>query len=81
LRFAALRRSIGGVSEKVLTQHLRELEADRIIDRRVVPSVPPLVEYSLSAHGRTLCDIIQGLAAWGAHHRRFLEGGRSTVPG
>lgn len=72
LRFAALRRAIGEVSEKVLAQQLRELVADRIVDRHVHPSVPPQVEYSISEHGLTLCDVVEELAGWGDRHRRWL---------
>src|SRR5262249_37448406 len=53
-RFAALRRRIPGISERMLTQHLRELERDGIVHREVYPEVPPRVEYSLTAFGDTL---------------------------
>ncbi|HEU4410330.1 MAG TPA: helix-turn-helix domain-containing protein [Polyangiaceae bacterium] len=71
-RFGALRRAVGGVSEKVLAQHLRELEADGIVNRLVRHTVPPEVEYSISRHGLSLCDVVEQMASWGAKHRRFL---------
>lgn len=72
-RFAALRRALGGVSEKVLIQQLRQLQADAMITRHVLATVPPHVTYALSAHGRTLCDIVRSLARWGTAHRKHLE--------
>jgi DNA-binding HxlR family transcriptional regulator len=67
-RFGALRRRLSGVSEKVLSQHLRELETDGIIERKIYAEVPPRVEYSLTAAGRTLKPIIDGLHEWGLAH-------------
>lgn len=72
-RFGELRRAVVGISEKVLIQHLRELEADAIVTRKVERTVPPRVEYSLSAHGRTLCAAIEAMAAWGKLRRRYLD--------
>lgn len=71
LRFAALRRALPPVSEKVLAQQLRELERDGLVERAVKPTVPPQVEYSMSVHGRSLCGVIEQLSAWGALHRGF----------
>jgi DNA-binding HxlR family transcriptional regulator len=53
-RFAELRRLMPGITEKMLTQQLRELEADGIVHRRIYPTVPPKVEYSLTYYGRSL---------------------------
>ncbi len=69
LRFAALRRAVGGISEKVLIQQLRQLEASGLVDRSVKHTVPPEVTYAMSAHARTLCDVIDALAEWGGRHR------------
>lgn len=65
-RFAELRRGLNGVSEKMLTQHLREMEADGLVHREVHPEVPPRVEYSLTVHGRTLNQALAPLGAWGS---------------
>ncbi|HET9623686.1 MAG TPA: helix-turn-helix domain-containing protein [Kofleriaceae bacterium] len=73
LRFGALRRAIGTISEKVLIQQLRELERDRVVSRHVEATVPPRVEYALTPHGRTLCDVVESMAGWGRKHRRHLE--------
>jgi DNA-binding HxlR family transcriptional regulator len=67
-RFGELRRRLNGISEKMLAQHLRELESDGIIARKIYPEVPPKVEYSLTASGKTLKPIIDGLHEWGLKH-------------
>ena len=67
-RFGELRRRLSGISEKMLAQHLRELERDGIIARKIYPEVPPKVEYSLTASGNTLKPIIDGLHEWGLKH-------------
>ncbi|MEI7056499.1 helix-turn-helix domain-containing protein [Nocardioides sp. CCNWLW239] len=64
-RFAELRRGLPGVSEKMLTQHLREMEQDGLVHREVYPEVPPRVEYSLTEHGRTLNAALAPLGQWG----------------
>ena len=67
LRFGELQRSVG-ISQKVLTQQLKELERDGIVQRRVYAEVPPRVEYSLSGHGQTLQPVLEALYAWGMDH-------------
>ena len=67
-RFGELRRRVSGISEKILTQHLRELERDGIVARKIYPEVPPKVEYSLTASGKTLKPIVDGLHDWGLQH-------------
>ncbi len=66
LRFAELRNLLQGVSEKVLTAQLRELEKDGVVTRREVRSSPPKVTYSLSASGQTLIPLLEGLCDWGS---------------
>ncbi|CAD5106131.1 putative HTH-type transcriptional regulator YybR [Pseudomonas carbonaria] len=63
-RFGELRRDIEGVSQKMLTQTLRSLERDGIIDRKVFASVPPKVEYSLSTLGESLATALDELRLW-----------------
>jgi DNA-binding HxlR family transcriptional regulator len=65
MRHAAIKRNIPPVSQKMLTQQLRELEADGIVTRTVYPDVPPKVEYALSARGQTLRSVLDSLYAWG----------------
>ena len=64
LRFAQLRRSVDGISQKVLTNTLRTLERDGIVTRRIYASVPPKVEYSLTNLGRSLCNLVEGICSW-----------------
>ena len=63
-RFGELRREVGGVSQKMLTQTLRGLERDGVVVRTVYASVPPKVEYSLTRLGRTLVRILEEIREW-----------------
>ena len=72
-RFAELRRKIPGVSERMLTQQLRELEEDGIVHREVYPEVPPKVEYSLTEYGRTLRPITEVMCEWGQRHMKRIK--------
>ena len=65
-RFSELQRAIPGVSQRMLTQQLRELEADGIIHREVYPQVPPKVEYSITELGTSLSPILSAMHEWGA---------------
>jgi DNA-binding HxlR family transcriptional regulator len=78
-RFAELRRQIPGITEKMLTQQLRELEADGIVDRRVYPTVPPRVEYSLTEYGRSLKRALRAICDWGQNHMERI-GAVATPP-
>jgi DNA-binding HxlR family transcriptional regulator len=72
-RFSQIKKLIPTISQKMLTQQLRELEADDIIHRKVYPVVPPKVEYSLTDHGRTLMPILDAMVAWGEKHNVNLR--------
>ena len=67
-RFAEMRRSLTGVTEKMLTQQLRELEEDGVVHRKVYDQVPPKVEYSLTPYGETLKPVIMAIGQWGLEH-------------
>jgi DNA-binding HxlR family transcriptional regulator len=67
-RFGELRRAIDGISQKMLTQTLRSLELDGLVARRVKPTVPVTVEYSLTATGRTLTKPLEGIRCWAEQH-------------
>lgn len=68
-RFGELKRSLSGVSQKVLTANLRSLEEKGIIEREVFPEVPPRVEYTLTELGKTLEPIIDSMHAWGEFYK------------
>jgi len=65
VRFSVLRRSIQGITEKMLTAQLRELEASKLINRHVYAQVPPRVEYSLTPLGQSLSPILDAMQHWG----------------
>ena len=71
-RFGELRRALPGVSEKMLTQHLREMEQDGLIHREVYREVPPKVEYSLTGEGASLNEALGPLGDWGTERARRL---------
>lgn len=74
-RFSELRKMISGATPKMLTQQLRELEAQELIHREVFPVVPPKVEYSLTDTGRSLMPILTAMRDWGTEylHSKNLE--------
>jgi DNA-binding HxlR family transcriptional regulator len=71
--FAALRRLIPGISQKVLTQQLRELMADDIVHRERKGAVPAPVEYSLTIYGRSLVPLVEAVRVWGHGHIARLQ--------
>ncbi|MFI0930802.1 winged helix-turn-helix transcriptional regulator [Streptomyces sp. NPDC021019] len=73
LRFQELRRTVTGISERMLTLQLRELEAAGLVHREVHEQVPPKVEYSLTDFGRSLVAALMPLGAWGEEHMERLE--------
>lgn len=73
-RYGELRRAIGGVTDKMLIQQLKELEADGIVDRMDFKTIPPKVEYSLTPFGRTLSEALKPLYNWGTQHIHEVEG-------
>ena len=70
LRFSQLRRQLGGITPKMLTQQLRELEASSLIHREVFPIVPPKVEYSLTELGKSLMPLLVAMRDWGSSYLR-----------
>ncbi|MFR0589512.1 winged helix-turn-helix transcriptional regulator [Bifidobacterium apri] len=75
-RFGELKQSIGGISQKVLTSKLREMEADGLVERRVYAQVPPRVEYSLTPLGRTLKPVLDAMEQWGTAYKKAVAAGR-----
>jgi len=75
-RYSELQREIGGISQKMLTQTLRSLERDGIVNRMVYPVVPPMVEYSLTPLGETLTEPLCQLCKWAETHIPEVEAAR-----
>ncbi len=73
-RFSELSRGIRGISQKMLTQQLRHMEADGLIQRKVYAEVPPRVEYSLTDAGRSLRPILDAMHTWGTKYQRMHNG-------
>ena len=69
VRFNELRRYLGRISDKTLSQNLKELEADALISRNVYPQIPPKVEYALTDRGRSLMAVLDQLCTWGEQNR------------
>lgn len=73
LRFGELRRTVAGISERILILQLRELEASDLVHREVFHQVPPKVEYSLTEFGQSLNAAIAPLGAWGEEHLERIK--------
>lgn len=71
-RFNELKKSLAGISQKVLTDSLRSMESDGIITRTVYPEVPPRVEYSLSDLGESMRPIIASMEEWGKNYKNQI---------
>jgi DNA-binding HxlR family transcriptional regulator len=78
LRFNELRREIDGISQRMLTVTLRQLERDGLVSRTVYPVVPPRVEYALTPLGRTLHSTIQALVTWTETHQDEVAAARAA---
>ena len=73
-RFSQMAKQIPGITDKMLSKELRELEMNQLVKRKVYDSVPVVVEYSMTEYGKTLGKLIEELQAWGIKHRkRILE--------
>lgn len=78
LRFGALRRTVPDISQRMLSQTLRSLQRDGLIDRTVYPTVPPAVDYRLTPLGRSLLDPLLGLIAWANAHHDTIRAARAA---
>jgi DNA-binding HxlR family transcriptional regulator len=81
LRFTELQRRIDGISQRMLTVTLRQLERDGLVERTVYPVVPPRVEYSLTPLGSTLHSTIQSLVTWTEEHQAEIAAARAAYDG
>lgn len=79
MRHGELRRSIAGVSQKMLTQTLRSLENDGLVQRKVYPVVPPMVEYSLTPLGRSLIEPLEAICRWAEKHMPEMQAARARA--
>jgi DNA-binding HxlR family transcriptional regulator len=68
IRFNELKRMLPGITQRMLTRQLRELEADQVVHREIYPEIPPKVEYSLTGFGKTLTPVLSALYDWGAEY-------------
>ena len=81
LRFSALKRRLGSISQKMLTATLRNLERDGMVSRTVTPATPPQVEYALTAMGHDLFRPIAALAEWTITHADAIDAARQAYDG
>ena len=72
-RFGELKKSIGSVSQKVLTAQLRDMEENGLVNRKVYAEVPPRVEYSLTELGMSLNPVLHEMAVWGENYRKLVS--------
>ncbi len=80
LRYAELQRRIEGISQKMLTQTLRRMEADGLVGRRVIPTTPPSVEYRLTELGDSLREPLAAICRWAEGHAASLGAGGEPGP-
>src|SRR5262245_40131082 len=80
-RFNEIKRMIGGISQRMLTLTLRNLERDGLVSRTVTPTVPPRVDYELTSLGRDLLIPISALGAWAIEHTPCIEAARARFDG
>jgi DNA-binding HxlR family transcriptional regulator len=78
LRFNELRSQVEGISQRMLTVTLRGMERDGLVIRKVYPEVPPRVEYSLTALGKTLRQLVRGLVEWSGAHLAEVDAARAA---
>lgn len=72
-RFGELKKSLAGISQKVLTSNLRDMENDGLLSREVFPEVPPRVEYTLTDLGYSMAPILKSMEQWGLFYKKFIQ--------
>lgn len=73
-RFKEISREVNGITDKMLSKELKELEMNQLITRTIYDTFPPTVEYAITDHGHSLDTIISALRDWGLHHRKKIIG-------
>src|SRR6476620_5388764 len=81
MRFNELKRTIGGISQRMLTLTLRGLERDGLVTRTIFPTIPPRVDYELTDLGRGLAQPVEALGKWAFDHRVEIESARTKFDG
>lgn len=81
MRFSELRNEVGGISHKMLTQNLRMLERNGLIERHVHPTVPPRVDYTLTEAGDALRGVVDGMCGWTQQYLGHIEASRNNHAG
>lgn len=71
-RFGELKKVIPGITQTMLTQQLRELEEDGVVQRKIFPEIPPRVEYSLTRFGESLVPVLDAMSAWGQQYQKKI---------
>jgi DNA-binding HxlR family transcriptional regulator len=74
-RFKELTREVSGITDKILSKELKSLEANKLVHRNVHNAFPPMVEYHITPHGRSLDNVVRELYQWGIAHRKNVIGG------
>ena len=77
-RFSQMAKEIPGITDKMLSKELRDLEMNQLVKRTVYDAVPVVVEYSMTTYGKTLEKLIEELQAWGSRHRKRIIGKKNS---
>jgi DNA-binding HxlR family transcriptional regulator len=78
-RYSELKKLIPAITEKMLIQHLKQLEADNLVQRKAKPVIPPFVEYSLTDSGKELRQVLDAMVGWALKNRKITSVARSPV--
>lgn len=73
-RFRQIAKDVNGITDKMLSKELKDLEMNKIITRKVYDTFPPTVEYSITEHGKSLKKLVEELTEWGTKHRKKIIG-------
>ena len=73
-RFRQISKDVNGITDKMLSKELKDLEVNKLITRKVYDTFPPTVEYSITEHGKTLEKVVSELMVWGKTHRKKIIG-------
>src|SRR5690606_25732500 len=80
-RFKEIAKEVDGISDRMLSKELKELEINELVRRKVIDAFPPIVEYSATSHTKSLHPVVDALKTWGYLHRKKIIGGVKTETG